>query len=134
MAVEFGLKYLGPMAEEDSIRVRVALLEREIDDLRGDVARDLTEQRRAITVVEGEATAAAKFIKRVMISAGGLALGAIASAIVVIYQAGGRAAEAKAQSESARTELVHKIELVDDGLSELRKSVRLLLEADLPRR
>jgi hypothetical protein len=113
---------------------RLARLEERLGAHEESFDRDLADHRKMLADVDERATRADRFVRRVLTGAISGTLGIVIAAITLIYQAGTRSAEARAASEATRAELARRIELVDDGLTELRKSVRLLLEADLSRR
>ena len=100
-----------------------------VGHLAENVARDLRDHRSVVTAVDERATRADKFVRRVMYGAGSLVLGAVVSAVVLIYQAGEHAAASKAEAAAARAELNHKIDTLDESLTDLRGQVKLLLEA-----
>lgn len=97
------------------------------------VSRDLEDHKKVVQAVEERATKADKFVRKVMYAAGSLVGGSIIAAVVLIYQAGEHAASSKADAAAARAELVHKIDSLDESLTDLRGQVKLLLEARINR-
>lgn len=102
-----------------------------VGSLAATVARDLTEHRRIVGEVEDRATQDAKFVRRVLYTAGGMVMSAIIGAVVLIYQAGAKSEAGKAEVRESRQELVHRIERVDSALTELHGQVKLLLETQI---
>lgn len=122
------------VASEKVASLRVELIGADGDGgivgfLASDVARDLAEHRKVVGAVEERATKADKFVRKVMYAAGSMILSAVIAAVVLIYQAGEHAASSKAETAAARAELVHKLDVQGESLTELREQVKLLLEA-----
>lgn len=142
--------------EIDHLRQRILVLETRVNDidptdlvdaLRGElvgaiehvseiVARDLSDHRRIVAGVEERATKADRFVRRVIIWAGGAIGGSIIAAVLLIYAAGAKGEASKAEAREAamvaneaRIELLHKIDKLETSLTDLQGQVKLLLEA-----
>lgn len=124
---------------------RIAVLEARMDehDSNGPVAtikaqmihmeetfeRDLEDHRKLINTVEDRALKADRFVRRVIMGALGTIAGSVIAAAVLIYNAGARSVETRAESQQQRAEVLNKIESLDDSLTDLKGQVRLLLRA-----
>lgn len=95
------------------------------------VTRDIAEHKRAVQDVEERATRDARFVRKILYAAGSLVAGSIVAAVVLIYQAGGKAEQGKAEVRESRQEVMYKFERLDSALTELRGQVKLLLESQI---
>lgn len=105
-----------------------------IGALANTVARDLDDAKKAMALVEVRATKADKFVRRCLYAAGGLIGGSLIGAAVMIYAAGQASVRGEAKLNDIRTDLIHRAETVDRGLTELQGQVKLLLETSLGRK
>jgi RNA-binding protein YhbY len=128
----------GPAAVAES---QIAALRAELVGAEGDagvvgslaetVRRDLEDHRAVVQAVEERATKDAKFVRRVLYTAGGMVMSAIVGAVVLIYQAGAKSEAGKAEVRESRQQVLYQIEKLESALTEMRGQVKLLLETQI---
>lgn len=102
-----------------------------VGNLAASVARDIADTHEAMREVDKRATKADRFVRRILYGAGGTIIGAVVAAALLIYQAGEKSAESKAEVRQSRQEVTHRIDSIDSALTELKAQVKLLLESQL---
>lgn len=96
-----------------------------------ELRRDVADVREEVAAVDARAGQAASFVRRVLLAAGGVILAGVGSAVGMIYSAGERSANTRADAAAARAEVMEHVHILEDGLTDLRSQVKLLLKKDL---